>query len=882
MKKRPIYITLCALAIILSVSLSSCSLFMTNPISPDVMPSKPSGEGPEWIYPDGDDGSEEPADPIDPNTCVHQFSEWNIIQEMGCFGIEGVKERTCALCGSRERVTESVDGHGGVVKDAAVEATCTATGLTEGSHCELCGEVFLAQSVIPMKSHTYDGAEDDTCNVCGFFRDINCEHTNTALIEAREPTCIEAGHSAGDRCEDCGEFLTEPEMIDALGHKEATLVGYAPTETEWGLTDGKICTVCDTVTIPQRPIMPIGYENIHLYASSYAFEALEALEKGKAMQELYLLIDDAATLFHTDTSIDADMKDGAYVVGNFDFASLGLNSNDAIIVWSSYKIDHPLYYWIDSSFTYSDERINLLSGEDYAKGEQREKYNKLVFDSAREYLSLVENEGSPYRIALALHDAIIKSTAYAYKEDGVTPREELWAHNVLGVFEKKSGVCESYAKTFQMLLNYCGIENILVSGESFGEDHAWNMVRMEDGEWYWFDLTWDDTPGWMNGVSYNYFCVTDDRDISWMDGPWVSAEKTFASTHTHSEPDGIGIDYLYALPDRAKQPCELEIDMLRDTFEVDGLKYALTGFGEVYLVGVLRGGVVEIPETGGVVEIPETVEHGGYEYSVVGIGGMTDRLIKPVPIETDVEEMPNIVIPCSVTMIWDKALMLFELDHIKVAEDNPVYTSLDGILFTKDLYTLVQYPLGSDRTEYTVPDETAEIANYSFGDGTEGALRSVTLGKGVSLFGTLNAGYGHRSKEGGRLNIADGDIFYIRGLMGFDGEIVISPENNSFIVTDYAVYSADGKVLHFVTNKNITLFECPESIEIIDVGAFFGCERLGTLTLSKKTAEIRSFALGYCSSMQKLIFPGNESDWAGVEKKTNWKAYASNFEIAFS
>lgn len=38
-----------------------------------------------------------------------------------------------------------------VVVDKAVEPTFTATGLTEGSHCSLCGEVFVAQQEIPMK-----------------------------------------------------------------------------------------------------------------------------------------------------------------------------------------------------------------------------------------------------------------------------------------------------------------------------------------------------------------------------------------------------------------------------------------------------------------------------------------------------------------------------------------------------------------------------------------------------------------------------------------------------------------------------------------------------------------------------------------------------------
>ena len=42
-------------------------------------------------------------------------------------------------------------GHTPVV-DPAVEATYTSTGLTEGSHCEVCGDVIVGQTVIPMKT----------------------------------------------------------------------------------------------------------------------------------------------------------------------------------------------------------------------------------------------------------------------------------------------------------------------------------------------------------------------------------------------------------------------------------------------------------------------------------------------------------------------------------------------------------------------------------------------------------------------------------------------------------------------------------------------------------------------------------------------------------
>ena len=41
------------------------------------------------------------------------------------------------------------------VVDEAVEATCQHTGLTEGSHCSVCGEVLTAQTETPIQGHYY-------------------------------------------------------------------------------------------------------------------------------------------------------------------------------------------------------------------------------------------------------------------------------------------------------------------------------------------------------------------------------------------------------------------------------------------------------------------------------------------------------------------------------------------------------------------------------------------------------------------------------------------------------------------------------------------------------------------------------------------------------
>ena len=64
------------------------------------------------------------------------------------------------------------------VIDSAVEPTCTETGLTEGSHCETCGDTLVAQEEIPALPHTYENSNQ--CSVCEY---IDTQYFTFTLLE---------------------------------------------------------------------------------------------------------------------------------------------------------------------------------------------------------------------------------------------------------------------------------------------------------------------------------------------------------------------------------------------------------------------------------------------------------------------------------------------------------------------------------------------------------------------------------------------------------------------------------------------------------------------------------------------------------------------------
>lgn len=57
---------------------------------------------------------------------------------------------------------------------------------------------------------------------------------------------------------------------------------------------------------------------------------------------------------------------------------------------------------------------------------------------------------------------------------------------------QKYGVCEAYARVYDLIMKKAGIPCITVIGSMNGSDHAWNEVEL-DGKWYAVDTTWMDS-----------------------------------------------------------------------------------------------------------------------------------------------------------------------------------------------------------------------------------------------------------------------------------------------------------------------------------------------------------------------------------------------------
>ena len=185
------------------------------------------------------------------------------------------QDESCNVCGEIRDVTCE---HTNVIAiGEAKNPTCTEDGITAGEKCGDCGEIVTAQEIIPATGHTevVDDAVAPKCDETGLTEGSHCSVCGTVLIA--QETVDALGHSPKEdvvvennvepKCETAGsydnviycsvcdaELNRETVTVDALGHTEEAIPGYAATCTVNGLSDGKRCVVCNTITVKQEEI----------------------------------------------------------------------------------------------------------------------------------------------------------------------------------------------------------------------------------------------------------------------------------------------------------------------------------------------------------------------------------------------------------------------------------------------------------------------------------------------------------------------------------------------------------------------------------------------------------------------------------------------------
>ena len=171
--------------------------------------------------------------PENPTVCQHTFGEWDIVKQATCKE-EGKRTRTCNKCSETEEESiQKSETHTAVI-DEAVPATCKDTGLTEGSHCSVCNEVLVAQTVAPKtEDHTpvIDAAVPATCKDTGLTEGSHCALCEKVIVAQVTIPKTDTHSYVNGACSVCKQKESVSEVANTIGSESG--LSFYTAQGDW-------------------------------------------------------------------------------------------------------------------------------------------------------------------------------------------------------------------------------------------------------------------------------------------------------------------------------------------------------------------------------------------------------------------------------------------------------------------------------------------------------------------------------------------------------------------------------------------------------------------------------------------------------------------------
>ena len=230
--------------------------------------------------------------------------------------------------------------------------------------------------------------------------------------------------------------------------------------------------------------------------------------------------------------------------------------------------------------------------------------------------------------------------------------------------------------------------------------------------------------------------------------------------------------------------------------------------------------------------------------------------------------LKSISIPASVTSIGERAFAYsYALKAIHVDDANPVFSSRDGVLFTKDGSSLVAFPWGKSNESYMIPDGTKSVGPYSF---SGCMLKEVIFPDTIETIGE-SAFRNCDDLTSLELPAHVSKIEKYAFCACFKLSFVALPENLTRIDEGLFQSCRSLKTLTFPQKlvsigedafcgcKALTELSPPDGLKTIGAYAFMYCEGLKELHLPQKLSEIGKLSFCHCDSLKQILIPSNVS-----------------------
>lgn len=226
-------------------------------------------------------------------------------------------------------------------------------------------------------------------------------------------------------------------------------------------------------------------------------------------------------------------------------------------VISAVYSDHPECYRYQNGASLKgtvrdgDDNDTVVISWKYTEFEKSVQAEEEKLDSIiSEILAAASAGANDYEKVKIVHDYLVNTITYDTEaaegqEDSLTAKR----NSIYSALVEKTAVCGGYARSFQLILDRLGIPCTTVSGTSERNlPHAWSLA-MIGGEYYLFDVTWDDSG---EAVSYTYFAITtEEMEKTHLANPKFTYPTCTATTYNYYVKEGLLLEaYSFEEADR--------------------------------------------------------------------------------------------------------------------------------------------------------------------------------------------------------------------------------------------------------------------------------------------------------------------------------------------
>lgn len=207
------------------------------------------------------------------------------------------------------------------------------------------------------------------------------------------------------------------------------------------------------------------------------------LQMSEAEQIFYDRLTVLAEYYMNNSTIDAYYVSAydMYALNGVAYNDLGLTGNQAFLTAEWFLYNNPQYYFLRPKFLTTSQAVYIGCYDIVYDGDERATVTNTMFSMIDSWVtSITDDEVTNYEKLSSAHDITCNQLNYISND---------YDQSLYSAVMMNESVCAGYSELMGVLLNASGVDTMI----AISDCHAWNIVLMDDYNYYGVDATWDDS-----------------------------------------------------------------------------------------------------------------------------------------------------------------------------------------------------------------------------------------------------------------------------------------------------------------------------------------------------------------------------------------------------